>query len=323
MISTRIAVFMRLNGWVLNLGFLALGSYFLASAANAVVARKIRLIPTVDDASPVSLLPQSLAFSQKPQFAVMAERNLLGLKREALSSAESAQNAAPNQVSGRNFKESELQPCTLNAIVRATLVADNPEWSMAVLLNNATHEPAVFTINDGSNMIADDAVLVAVRSREVVVRRRDHFERCQGEGEMASVQPPPVVAEPIYGGDPADPNPNDMTGVTKLSETDYRVERTEVDRVLANLNEVAMQARIVPSFKNGKANGFKMFSIKQGSIYSKIGLQNGDVIQKINGFEMNSPDRALEVYSKLRDATSLVIEIQRRGESRTLNYAIH
>jgi general secretion pathway protein C len=115
----------------------------------------------------------------------------------------------------------------------------------------------------------------------------------------------------------------EVTGVTKLSPTDYKVERAEVDRALSNLNEVATQARMVPSLKNGKPNGFKVFSIKPGSIYSKIGLQNGDVIQKINGYDLNSPDRALEIYTKLRDATSLSIELQRGGNTQTMNYAIN
>jgi histidinol-phosphate aminotransferase len=33
----------------------------------------------------------------------------------------------------------------------------------------------------------------------------------------------------------------------------------------------------------GKPVGFKLFSIKPGSLYSKIGLQNGDVINRIRG----------------------------------------
>ena len=166
-------------------------------------------------------------------------------------------------------------------------------------------------------------MLVAVRSREVIVRRRDHFERCLGEGDAAAPPQATVSTIPINSDEPPPPIPGDMTGVTKMSDTDYRVDRSELDRTLANLNEVATQARIVPSFKNGKPNGFKLFSIKPGSIFAKIGLQNGDVIQKINGYDMNSPDRALEIYTKLRDATSLTIDLQRRGNNQTMNYTIH
>jgi general secretion pathway protein C len=327
--SAQVASFLRGNGWVLNLVFVALSSYFVAGAANAMVARSIRVVPSIDDAPPPSALPPT-SVSQRTALAALADRNLLALKREQLTPAggDAGASAGPAPLAqGRDFKESELQQCTVNATLRATLVADTEEWSMAVIVSNVTHEPAVYTINEGQNSIADDATLVAVRSREIVVRRRDHFERCLGEGEVPGAPGAPMVASvvPPTGGsdEPPPPIPGDMTGVTKLSETDYKVERTEVDRVLGNLNEVATQARIVPSFKNGKANGFKLFSIRPGSIYSKIGLQNGDVIQKINGYDMNSPDRALEIYTKLRDATSLTIELQRRGNTQTMNYAIN
>ena len=91
---------------------------------------------------------------------------------------------------------------------------------------------------------------------------------------------------------------------------------------MGNLSKVATQARIVPSFKNGKPNGFKLFSIKPGSLYTKIGLRNGDVVQRINGYDMDSPDKALEVYQKLQDSKSITVEIQRRGKPMTMSYTI-
>ena len=323
--SARIASFVRGNAWLPNLIFIAVGAYFLAGSINAVVAKAIRPIPSVDDAPAPPVPPAAGARAHVPLQA-LAERNLFGVKRESLTSGGESQ--APQEpaydLTLKEFKEAELQPCTVSALLRATLVADEPEWSMAIVVKNDTRQPAAYTINPGSNAIADDAIVVAIRSREIVVRRRDHFERCTGEGDVAGGGlAAPAPAPPLMAGDePASPVPGDMSGVTRLSATDYRVERAEVDRSLTNLNEVATQARIVPSFRNGKANGFKLFSIKPGSIYSKIGLQNGDVIQKINGYDMNSPDRALEIYTKLRDATSLTIELLRGGNVQTMNYAI-
>lgn len=324
--SARIAALIRGNSWLPNLIFVALCAFFAAGSINAVIAKVIRPIPTLDDAPPSVLAPQTSAVRHVPLTA-LAERNLFAIKRESLT--------PPGEPSGpqepafdltlKDFKDTDLQPCTLNALLRATLVADRPEWSLAIVVKNDTREPAAYSIKSGTNQIADDAVLVAIRSREIVVRRRDHFERCVGEGDVsgqASPAPMMPMASMASNDEPASPVPGDMSGVTRLSNTDYRIERSEVDKSLTNLNEVATQARIVPSFRNGKANGFKLFSIKPGSIYSKIGLQNGDVIQKINGYDMNSPDRALEIYTKLRDATSLTIELMRAGNVQTMNYAI-
>jgi general secretion pathway protein C len=81
-------------------------------------------------------------------------------------------------------------------------------------------------------------------------------------------------------------------------------------------------ARVVPAMKNGKPEGFKMYAIRPTSAFAKLGLSNGDTLTSINGFELNSADRALEVYTKLREATSLELEVTRRGKPVTLKYNI-
>ena len=322
--KARIASLLRNNGWALDLLVIVLCAYFCAGTLNAVLARAIRPVPTVEDTLAPSASAPTRAAIRVP-LRELAERNLLALKRESLAPVAGGSDGAPEQPQAdltlKTFRESDLKPCTIAGVLRGTLVADNPELSLAVVVRNDTREPAAYSIKEGSNMIADDAVLVAVRSREIVVRRPDHFERCDGEGELPGAPQVNTIVPVNADGPPG--NSQEVTGVTKLSATDYKVERAEVDRALSNLNEVATQARIVPSLKNGKPNGFKMFAIKPGSIYSKIGLQNGDVIQKINGYDMNSPDRALEIYTKLRDATSLSIELQRGGNTQTMNYAIN
>ena len=85
---------------------------------------------------------------------------------------------------------------------------------------------------------------------------------------------------------------------------------------------VAKQARIVPSSKDGKPNGFKMYAIRPNSAFAQIGFQNGDTINAINGFEITSMDRALEVYTNVKSASSLSIEVTRRGQPVTMQYKI-
>jgi len=121
---------------------------------------------------------------------------------------------------------------------------------------------------------------------------------------------------------PPPPSPGGGEGVKQLSENNYVVAKKEIDGALTNLSELATKARIVPSFKNGVPNGFKLFSIVPDSLYAKIGIQNGDVIRRINGYEMNSPDKALEIYQKLRDANRIEVEVERRGDTVRKSYSI-
>ena len=47
---------------------------------------------------------------------------------------------------------------------------------------------------------------------------------------------------------------------------------------------------------------------------SIIGLQNGDTLLRINGHDVSSPDKALEAYTTIRGASSITLDIERRGK---------
>lgn len=70
----------------------------------------------------------------------------------------------------------------------------------------------------------------------------------------------------------------------------------------------------------GEPVGFKLFSIRPESIYAELGLQNGDLIQSINDFELSTPDRALEAYSRLRSARIFAVRLIRDGQPRLFRY---
>jgi hypothetical protein len=78
------------------------------------------------------------------------------------------------------------------------------------------------------------------------------------------------------------------------------------------------QTRIVPSYKDGKAQGFKLYAIRANTLLSLLGLQNGDTVKSINGRELDTPDKALEVYSALHEEKKFTLEFERRGSAKTL-----
>ncbi len=321
----QIALSVLKSRWGLGVFTALCSGYLTADIANSgvrallvVAPGTVQVAPEYGGQSEGEAIPGAAAVRD---LNVFSQRNLMGLKREDLTPpdpSEVSQENAPKEL-GDKFSENELRACTLTGSLQATLVASGvPAWSVAIIFDKRESESFAFSINPGNNVIEPDATLLSIESRSIVIRRKDHFERCYGEDE-GSTAVAGVLPVPTEGGEEIAPAGG---GVTQLSANDYAIDRPELDRVLTNLNEVATQARAVPSFKDGKANGFKMFSIKSGSIYAKIGLKNGDVIQKVNGMELNSPDRALELYQKLKTATSVNMEIQRRGQSRSLNYTI-
>ena len=325
MVLSQISTFLKNHGWLSNLIFVFLCMYSIANTVNALVARELREPPTNASKAKLGKLKRGADAKAKTQFSHLSARNLFGAEREVLNPVEvevPSELDTPVETSsaGSDFDENELKDCTLSGTLRGTLVANEaPEWSMAVFYSNADKDTHVYTLNSGSNDFSDGATLVDIRRSSIVVRKNDHFELCNTE----SVGKPGLSRSSVKKPSSTSSKKEDAgNGVQKVSDTEYRIERREVDDALSNLSKIATQARIVPSFKNGKSIGFKLFSIKPGSIYSKLGMKNGDVIQKINGYEINSPDKALEIYQKLRDASSVNIDLLRRGQSMQMGYNI-
>jgi general secretion pathway protein C len=131
---------------------------------------------------------------------------------------------------------------------------------------------------------------------------------------------PPPVTDPL-GPNPFAPDPDDQAivdSIRKLDDTHVEVPRSTVDRILQNPMAAAKGVRIVPAVKNGRPDGMKLYAIRPSSLWAALGFQNGDTVQSINGFSLDAPDKALEAYTKLRDATRLEIELSRRGRPEIL-----
>jgi type II secretion system protein C len=114
----------------------------------------------------------------------------------------------------------------------------------------------------------------------------------------------------------------DTSGVKKTGESAYLVDRREVEHAVANLNEVITQARAVPVLQDGKGAGFKLFSIRPSSIFQKIGLEDGDVVQKVNDTELSDPSKAVGLLEEIQSMDQIRVNFVRSGKQHTYTYTI-
>lgn len=301
--------------WTINLLFIALVALIVARTANFYIESKVAAVPT--GASKVAA----------PKARVQEKVATLSIDRLA------ALTGLPVPIPEPTVQEPTEPMVDLNAApvksplrvkLLGTLLASQPEWSIASIQDVVTNVSNTYMVGD---KIQGAEVLEIERKRVIVLNnsRREYIDDQPGDGSTPVAAAPTPIAAPAVAAAPvnsAAPNNNLGAGIKALSENEYEVPRSEIDRTLGNLNDVAMQARIVPAFKDGVAHGFKLFSIRPDSIYSKIGIQNGDVIKRINGYDLNSPEKALEVYSKLKEASRVDIEIERNGSALRKTYSI-
>ncbi len=111
-------------------------------------------------------------------------------------------------------------------------------------------------------------------------------------------------------------------GVKKLADGRFMVDQKEVLDSTENMAQILTQARAVPYMEQGKTAGFRISEIVPGSIYSKIGLQNGDVIQRVNSQSLDDPGKFFQLYQGLRNERNIAIDLVRGGQRVTLNYEI-
>jgi general secretion pathway protein C len=134
----------------------------------------------------------------------------------------------------------------------------------------------------------------------------------------AVAQPPPP---PVNNGAPA--LPADIASkIQKVSDTEFNIDRSVVDKILENQAELMKSARIVPEQKDGKVVGVRMFGIRPDTLLGALGLQNGDRLETLNGFNMASPEKALEAYARLRTASNLNVKVNRRGAPVSIDFHI-
>ncbi|HEY1088117.1 MAG TPA: type II secretion system protein GspC, partial [Archangium sp.] len=302
-------VLFKRHFWLVHLAFIFAVAWLIARTGNAFVETALLPLPT-GKARP--------AAAARPTPVTM-----LNLDAVARSLGLPVPKPEPT-VTEPVVPQVDLNAAPVKSALRAkllgTLVSEsNPQWSVASIQDVVTLKTNTYMVGDKVLGVAE--VLEIERLRVIVLNnnRKEYIDGTPGTGDGAP-PPPPVAAKPVDSGPP--PSVALGAGVKQIDENTYEIPRAEIDKTLANLNDVAMQARIVPAFKDGVAQGFKLFSIRPDSIYSKIGVQNGDVIKRINGFDLNSPEKALEIYSKLKESARIDIEVERNGASVRKTYNV-
>lgn len=108
--------------------------------------------------------------------------------------------------------------------------------------------------------------------------------------------------------------------IQKISDSEFHVDRAVVEKILSDQSELMKSARVVPDTQDGKVVGVRLFGLRPDTLLGTLGMQNGDRLETINGFDMASPEKALEAYMRLRTADSLKVQLNRRGTPMTIDY---
>lgn len=102
----------------------------------------------------------------------------------------------------------------------------------------------------------------------------------------------------------------------------YIVDQNKLQQAIANPGQMMTDARLKPNVANGKEEGFVLSEVKSGGIYHSLGLQDGDVLLRINEYDISNPERALQAFNALRGLDRVQIDMIRSGARMTMTYQI-
>jgi general secretion pathway protein C len=215
----------------------------------------------------------------------------------------------PNQRGNATAAPAESAPAP--AVIESThrligTVTGAGDFGFAVLEEKSNNAQNLYRVGD---LLPGGAQLVSIERYAVTIRVGTTIQRLavQDDVPLAVGTSGPAVA---------------AGGVREVAANHWLIERAKIDAALANLPRLLTQARLIPNFSGGKADGFRLLNMQAGSFFTEIGLQEGDVLQRINGIEVNDPQNLLKAFQQLRNESAINVDLQRQSQPVTLAYEI-
>jgi general secretion pathway protein C len=312
------------------LATLAVCAFFLAQGTTRVLAAELLASDPSASQPPTKHLPTSAAgVDRKRDPAIILRRNIFDSARGDLT-AEPLPEAivGPDGMPAAEWDPDQpAQNCTGKLrLVGSVMSPGYPEWSFAAIAGTSDGKTMLY--REGSNV--DNSLVLAVRSSSVIVSGTSGacqllmFEEEEGSGTRL----PTPAAKPTRASKAATGRNAGLTneelddGIEKITDTKYNIQRSLVDKALANQGSLMKAARVIPHEEDGRVVGVKLYGIRRTSLLGRLGVRNGDMLRTINGFDMASPDTALEAYSVLRTANKLTLAVKRQNNETTIEYNI-
>jgi general secretion pathway protein C len=297
--------------WVINLVSIAAAAWLVAHISGIVIRDRLTTYPM--PTSPKSTLSTAPEKSEPyERYAPITERNIFNPSEKGLKLLPLVGKEAGGK-DGAETPEGGKPVASVSYKLVGTIIGPE-DHSWAVLQEGATRKQRVVPIH-GS---VDGGKIVRISRTRISIQRDGKEEILNIFEEGGQAQPKGSTQPQIVGGT----RPPTGEVVRKLSANRYVVNREDVSSSVSNINQFMTQARIKPNFVAGRPSGFSVSEIQGGSLMEKLGLQNNDVVRKVNGQSIDKPEDIFQAYSQLQRDSNIELEIERGGRREVLRYEI-
>src|ERR1700728_1796676 len=198
--------------------------------------------------------------------------------------------------------EGNAPQSSANLLLAGTIATQDPKHAVAIISDGGAPSK-VYSVGDRIG----GASLHSVYLEHVILDRGGALETL-----LLPRQLPPsraAVARRTPGGDPRTVAAVD--NIRKMVQQDPNI----LDQVM----------RTVASYDNaaGKLRGFRAYPGRNRAIFSKVGLNDGDLVTAINGQPLDDPQHSQEVFNTIQSSNTVAVTVERGGQKQdiTLNIA--
>lgn len=196
---------------------------------------------------------------------------------------------------------SDAPETRLNLTLAGIILYDEPSQSRA-LIANSNGKQKNYAIGD--SIEGSNAEVHEIYGDRVVLERTGRYEtlRLQKLNKTASSKNYSTKS----------PTPTVGGAVT----TELKSVREEI---LKDPTKAGDFIRVRPVYSKGQLKGYRIYPGKNRALFRKVGLRSGDLVTAINSQSLNDPQKAFSMLSALSSATSISLELERRGRTETVS----
>ncbi|HEY6871893.1 MAG TPA: type II secretion system protein GspC [Geobacteraceae bacterium] len=182
--------------------------------------------------------------------------------------------------------------------------------TFALIQRTSSKEERVFRLGD---QVYDLGPLVAVKKEMAEI---------QAGGNRIKLLTPSAAGEAEKAPSPQPPGGAPAGLASQVGAGSFVVDQRALNAALDNIGQAMTDARLLPSVKDGKVEGFRASEVKPAGVFGMVGIRNGDVLLRINDFPIDSPEKAIQSFVSLKGQSRIKLDLIRDGQPTTFTYDI-
>lgn len=103
-------------------------------------------------------------------------------------------------------------------------------------------------------------------------------------------------------------------------ENKFIIKKSFKKELLGNISKVLRQARALQIKNPDGSLSFKITEIVPGSIYTKLNIEDGDIIEEIDGNKIENLNQVMSLFGKIDKLEKLKLTIKKDGQSQEFDY---